>query len=289
MTIKLKEQALFTLLNDYIDVYGGTTLTHISQSNPLLGQYNNENQHLFNGEMALLIKLSELENSIYYEKIIANYLRHLELCQVVTSGRKIPGLYARHPDPYKFSDEFHGLSRDEHAGMAFLSVAIDRPIIMQEIIEYGKQHNYAYIEEEPGYDPIKAAGGNLLAAIKKIFYNKEDKLVQRLSRVRQYNDRSFYKLCAGESPTIFELFQMYIGLIMSSASSKEITSGKMMSFFKIKSLDLVGHNTILFRITKAIFRLRMRYLYGNNYMKAVAEIYFKDKNHPIHTLIDGVV
>lgn len=290
MTINLKEQALFTLLNDYTDVLGGTTLTHKSQSNPLDMKWNNENVHLFNGIMSLLIKLNGLEKSIYTEKIIANHKRHLTSCRIVMSGRTVPGLFSRHPDPYKFTQEFHGLSRDEHAGMAFLCVALEDNSVMKEIIEYGKKHNYAYIEERPGLDPIKEAGGSLFVTIKKLLgRKKDDPLIKQLSRIRQYNDRSFYKLIAGESPSFFELFQMYIGIIMSAQSPKEETSGKMMSFMKLKSLDSINHKSSLYTLTRIIFRRRMLSLYGPNYMKEVAIVYFLDKQHPIHTLIDGIV
>lgn len=289
MLDNLKEQALFRLLNDYIDVLGGTTLTHKSQSNPLDMKWNNENVHLFNGEMALLIILNNLQDSIYTEKIIANYKRHLMSCRVVVNGKIVPGLFARHPDPYKFTSEFHGLSRDEHAGIAFLCVATRDNRVMKDIIDYGKLHNYAYIEENPGFDPIKEAGGAFFATIKKLIKRKDDPLIKQLSRIRQYNDRSFYKLIAEESPSFFELFQMYIGILMSEYSEREDTSGKIMSFFKLKSLELIGHKSKLFTLVKYLFKKRMISLYGANYMREVVFIYFKDTNHPIHTLIDGIV
>lgn len=296
MLNETKEQALFTLINDYTDVLGAVTLSPKTLFNPLIGQFGNENPHLFNGEAALLLRLNYLENSIYYEKFVANGLRHLESTQVVSSGKAVPGLYMRHP-PYLYGtshQDWHALSRDEHAGMTYLSAAIGKPEIMKEIIQYGKEHNYAYIEERPGYDPIKVAGGNVFASIKKIWdlvktkNSDDDIFLDALSRIRQYNDRSFYKIGAKEEPSAFESIQMSIGILLSAFTAKEDTSGKIMSFFKLVTFDILGYKTPTSRIIRKVFDIRLRRQYGNDYMAEIFKVYFKDTNHPFHRLVQGI-
>jgi hypothetical protein len=288
-----KQIALYDLITSYMDSYGGVTLTNKNLSNPLDGIRDNENSHLFTGQAALLIHLNNLTESIYFAKFADNVSWHLTLNQVV------PGLFTRFPDPYRFSDGHHGISFDEMAGIAFQALIINRRDILDDIVTYGKNHNWAFIDEEPGADPIKMAGGDLKSAIKKIIKvfksgdaklaRKEHDVVDYLSRVRQPRERAFYKLLSTKfKPSYFELLNMYFGLIGSSFGEANDTSTKIIGFYKIISLDMIGHKSLLYKLTKFIFKRRMHKLYGDCTLNALTMIYFKDVNHPFHRLTEDL-
>lgn len=293
-----KELALRNLISNYTDVYGSVTLTDKSLSNPLLGLRDNENPHLFTGQAAMLILLNNLQTSIYFQKFYDNCHWHNQVTNVISDGKVVLGLYTRFPDPYRFLPGHHGISWDEMVGLCLKAVLLNQPEIINNMIDYGVKHNWAFIDEAPFTDPLPSI--NRLTEIwRKLVYvlkndpknsRKDHKEIDYLSRIRQPKERAFYRaLSTKHTPGIADLLFLYKGIVTSSFGDKNDTSTKIISFYKIKALDMVGHDNFVYRLIKQFFLSKLKSVYGKYPLEELYKIYFKDGNHPFHSLAKGIV
>jgi len=249
--------ALIRLYSDYLDDYGRVTLYHKSLSDALNQKYDNENPHLFNGEAAILLKLNEHFGSAFQLK----FKSALKLCEVTK------GLHQRQP---KMDQDRHLISHDEHNGIMYLCTCLDDKNTINEIINYGENHNWVYIDNNPDADLY-------------------DNLIAYASHIRQPKDRTFYRICGNQNADLFGVLNLMVGTILAALKPPEDTSGKIMAWFHFKTFELLKYPSFTIKATKWLFDWILKRKYKtDHYMEECFKIYFKDPDHPFHELIKGL-
>lgn len=203
--------------------------------------------------------------------------------QASIDGRKIPGLYSRHRDPYRFTEEHHGISHDEMNGITWLSMIFNMDI-GKEIARYGRANSWAYIDERPNLDPVDYA-----RSIKRMFKKPTENTKLYLSRIRQPRDRALYKISGGLNPSMLEFSHLLFTAWLTSRKDRTVTSGKILAFFRFQILISFMKNSILkwlLKKTYNVFRNNLKKTHGEYFMEDIFNIFFKHKNHPFHKLIN---
>lgn len=264
-----KKGAAQVLLSTYTDYYGRTTLYKDIRSDAQNGLFDSENQHLWTGEGLILLCLLDLVEDVNLENF-RNSLRNTK------TGH---GLYARHPKPY-IDSEHHNVSWDEYAGIMMSLAVAKNKRTAQSIIDYGEANRWVFLDSDD----------DLLWVPEKYTKRKWTKwLYLRLSAWRQPKERMFYKVVAGEKPSAFQVFHMALALLHTAKRPPGDTSGKLLAWFKIKALKILGYESKILDYAIKKFDKRMKNMYGNeSYIENLVEIYFKDKDHPFHTLVKGM-
>jgi len=245
------------LYNVYLDYYGRVTLYPKSFSDAKNQIYDNENPNLFSGQAAILLTLCNLYDIDFKQK----FNKIAKFCEVM------PGLHQRQP---VMEPDRHTISHDEHNGLCMLSVCNGDIKTINEIIEYGEKHGWVFADEKPGA-------------------KLSDNLLWYIWRVRQPRDRAFYRLCAGKKAGLIGVISLAVSSILSALKPIEETSGKNMSWFRFKTLQLLNHPSFILKHTEKLFNWILRRKYKKYYfMEECIKIYFKDPNHPFHGLIKGL-
>jgi len=287
-----KQQALQRLYANYTDYYGMVTLYNSSLSHSEQGLYDSENQHLWSGEAAILIQLNDLGRPLKLEQ---GYEGALVATRATIDSKPVFGLYSRHPDPFRFSKDFHAVSLDEYNGILYYTSTRkgEMDYIAHDILAYGEKNAFAYIDEAPNTNPLKEAKEQgVWTTIKQIYdylkNKRESKVVEHLSRIRLPRDVAFYRIMAGESPKFLEMTHLVIASILSSFTSPEDTGGKLLTYFRYRAMNNKGYNNIILNLSEKIFTRQLRKQYGEYYLSELIKIYFKDEHHPFHTLAEGI-
>jgi len=217
--------------------------------------YDSENQLLWTGEFYTLCKIHGI---IDYDRDKERVTKALAKHQVKMDGVPVPGLYSRHPDPYRLREVHHGISWDEMNGLSVLSKIFDLDV-STGIVEYGSQNGWVFIDEEP-------------------FTWKAD-------RVRQGRDIAFYKITAGYKTVPWNVVWMLVSHAITSFKEKGDTSGKLMAWMRLETIkDL----SLLYLVAYEMFMWKMRMTYGKYPLSELIKIYFRDPNHPFHRLAQGM-
>lgn len=313
-----KTQEIIRLFSQYVDVLGRVTYLNRSKST-LVGpkiKYDSLNQHLWTGEAAILIAiLFDKGNDAFYNKLHG-------MLEISLARTKIAdGLYSRQPYPYVtlpkdpieakklgYSAGYDSISLDEYNGIAFSCAVLDRKDIMREILVYAENNNWCFHDGFPNVNPFKQLSkkpksflNTLKDVISYVFKTKDvtgsneldqiidnDLAVELFSRVLQPKDRLILKLAGGRSGSLLDWTQFLMATLATCKPDNNETSGKILGFFRLKMLEVLGAQNCLTNLVKRIFHGRLSKKYGPNYMKEIFNAYYEDKNHPFHNLIDGV-
>ena len=254
-----KKQAVTRLYKDYFNCYQQVTLYPAANYHPENMNYDSENNNLWQGEGAILLRLNNLFSNIDWLKWISG----------IANNEVYPGLFARHPRPYTA----HEVSWDEQNGICYASVALEYPAFAESMVKYGKDHDWIYVDSLPGT--------RLFWPLKNIF--------KYISYRRQPRDSFFYKVCGDIKPNWFETLWFAGSAFLSVFGGADKTSGKIMTFFCMKALELKGYNNWLVKCAYKFVRNYLTKLYGTEYyLSELFKIYFKDTNHPFHTLAKNI-
>ena len=247
------------LFREFLDPYGRVTLQPAVLHTHRDGDYDSENQLLWTGEASVLLGMRGLLGD--YEKSV--FLNGIKTCEVRS------GLFSRHPN-----NKGKYVSLDEYNGMCMYSMMTGNLELPSEIVEYGQDHNWIYINEKPGQD-----------------ISNLSELIKYFKRIRQPRDRFLYKVAAGFKPTFLETANMYVALLLTARKPRSVTSGKVMAWCKIKALDRAGYDTLIFRGVKSIFMRKLKNTHGEYPITDIFQIYFNinatKKHHPFLDLVRG--
>ena len=133
------------------------------------------------------------------------------------------------------------------------------------------------------------------------FYNNVDPGEPRLGRWRQWSDTAFYKIASGIMPFPWEIAWMLGRIVLSPFSSKDNNSGKMLSWLKLKAMEIKYkrelrkklHFKLLFLLIKPVkwfFVKMIEIRFGNvgELIKAYYTPSWPMPYHPIKNLADQV-
>lgn len=285
-----KESAVNRLFTDYHDHYGRTTLYKADLTQTMMGHFDNENPNLFDGIAGLLIALNKLPVSKYFvhgARGLAAVLVHDD------EGYEVKGLYGRHPQQYT---TYNTVSHDEYNGITYKCAVIQefRKSVMNDIVEYGKDHNWCFVDTSPKAKPLNSifkSPFSFFQALTALISGNRDgnQALYQLSHIRQPDEIAFYKIVSTKyKPSLFELLFLAVGLILTSRKPKGNTSGKIMAWGKLRSMELVHFSHPITDYAKKIFFKNLTNMYGEEYLSELFKIYYKDQNHPFHVLVRGL-
>jgi len=282
-----KIEAKTRLLNRFIDKRGRV------QESP---RYPTGNPHLYTGEAAILLYMNGLLTDVDMLRFSKGY----------AACRAVPGLFSRHPDPWRFSEHYDVVSHDEYNGLIFSSAAtlsIGKPQyeVATEICDYGSKNYFQFLDKYPGANffnkffknPIKA-----FKTVKKMFKVDEkgreafDPDYQALPYQRQPRDIAFYKMISPRYKAgFFSLLYFCLANIISTYKKKEYARGtsKILAIFRHEALRISGNDNFLTKLTRKIIYRKLRKLHGDEFLHYYMVLHFNaEPDHPFHDLSKGI-
>lgn len=250
------------------------------------GQYDNENPHLFTGEMNVLLHLLSIYDA-ENKKNIKNYLEYTEVT---------PGLHRRRRE----EDSRSTVSHDEYSGIMFMTMG-NRTLrdYADNIVKYGKKYNWQYNDNRPERDGLKYALKHPLKAFKyfrrlakgdeSVRENNPD--LDALSYIRQPRDICFYKIVSTiTEPNWFERLYLALTVVITGFRNKNYKNGgtKLIAWYRMKVIEYYKQNTFILSLAHKFFIRKLKKQYGVNYLESLHFLYYKDKNHPIHSLVKEI-
>jgi len=189
------------------------------------------------------------------------------------------------------------VSHDGYAGIMFAVAALgldnDLKYIAEEIVEYGREHNWCYLDTHPNMKPLSLFWRNpkhwweLVKVLRSENPKEERKkypVIYGMSHRRQPEDVTFYKIIAGEKPSFFGLLVFALSVVFSSTKPHGNTGGKLISLHKLYALRMVGFSHWLIDAAEEEFTKNLVDMYGVHFIKELQKIYYRDPNHPFHIL-----
>lgn len=267
-------------MKNWLDQWGRPNIYNPGRTNS-----DNGNPLLFLGQYAMMLKMQGLMTE---EK-------RIEILNALDASKVSKGLYSRHPDPYRLTDHHDMVSHDEYNGIMYVVAATGATHIADNVVGYGKAHNWQYIDNNPGSDAFKLGFFKVLGAIWKLLRSSDIEKTREelgelgnLTYIRLPRDRAFYKIMSKNyKPSWFELLWMCVATYTSTLKDKNHIngSGRIMAWFRIKSILERGYTNPILTITNLLFQRSLIKNYGNRYMDVLFSMYFQNKKHPFHDLI----
>jgi len=286
-----KQEAFNRILTDYTDYFGMVCLHPSEQSDPQNGRYDAENQHLYTGIAAIMMR--------YYAAKIPfpdQQAFKMNVASTLQNTKIADGLYGRHPEPY-VENGGHELSHDEHSGIMFYLAGTNAFGRADELCDYGSSHSWAFVEEVTGLHPWKHAlrhPRDEFNRIKKQIVNyRAGKKTPNgegsyLLRVRLPEMRGFMKeIASGFKMNTYEALNILGASILTVKKPAGSTSGKIMMFNKFKALEYAQCKSWIVKFARKRFHKKMVKMYGDNYYHDIMEIYY-GVDHPFFVLSDGM-
>jgi hypothetical protein len=257
---------------EFTDKYGRVTLHPASHNTHEPGSWDSENVLLWTGEYYLLLdRLNGLD-----KETGDRLLSGIRACEVPG----VTGLYNAHPNDPKE----HEISWDNYVG-----VVIAGGFFAFGVVVYGELHNWAFINERPMADGLTVYDGKV----------EGRKFFPFIHRIRQWKERAFYRMIAGEDVGFFELLMFALNAIMTVHKSTyhgmdnyHQTSGKIIQAMKFMAIELYSRhkNNWLVRMSGRYFMWRLRRLYGDKPIYKLFTMYFNviynGQYHPLVQLAE---
>lgn len=250
---------------------------------PYNNRYDNENPHLFTGEMNILLyKLGVSDPRI--KKAMNEFLDHTEV---------VPGLHRR-----RHETDISTVSHDEYSGIMFFTVGNDKALkYVKNIVEYGKRNVWQYHDRRPNVNGISYALAHPIRTFKYFkrllsgdeSAREEYPELDALSYARQPRDIAFYKIVSPDhKPNMFELAYLAVSTVLTAFRKADYKNGgtKLIAWYRMQTIDYYKKNTGLLKLAHKFLVYKMEKQYGMNYLKTIHHLYFKDREHPIHKLVE---
>jgi hypothetical protein len=292
--------SMFDLLLQYTDIIGRCTVYPTNRAAELQGNFDSNNALLYSGELALLLHRSDLYSFSYQTQHNLAWA----MCTIKFGNE---ALITRHPEPYRLKPNMRPLSFDELRG-TFMAATVNPQLmpLAKALIRYGENNNWVFTDQ-----PNQEYQGKSLLSLLKTPQETFSQLKAYRARAKEIgldnggmrkaaqefkylnpmffwtkpSDRAFYKLCAGQSATMWEksffLLSEMIGVFSKDAGSR------LMGGFMHMALNNVKHHSMLVKAARLVYHWGSRYHYGKNYMYELADEYFAAPHHPIKVLCYG--
>jgi hypothetical protein len=276
------------MFEKFKDIFGRIDLAPVNG-----GVYSTNNQLLYTGECAILMKLINDKNLRFSS---ANFI---VLKDAILTSKIAPGLYSRHPEPYRRSLPKAGrpVSFDEITGASFVFGLTDTKLA-KDIIDHGKANYWQYCDV-PGFEkgkPLRSMFSkgffkDLSNYIKDALnYDSDGFRKASQSYTRFYplffrhssSSRVVYRASVGDSCTISESIGASLALLVASLKSDNIST-RVLWWFRLKHLEIHKKTPILLKLVKPIYFFSNKKKFGT--FKRLFELYYKNPDHPFHSMI----
>ena len=110
---------------------------------------------------------------------------------------------------------------------------------------------------------------------------------------RNLSDRCFIKICGNEEPTLREKLGFFGGTFFAARKAKGKTSSKILRVLTFLAITIQYDRLNkpegrIISFTRKYFHNKMVKMYGDNYKEQLINIWYQDKNHPIHEIVKGL-
>jgi hypothetical protein len=246
----------------YTDEYGRFELYPRAKSK--VGKYSSENPKTFQGYMDIVLDhAEELTDSRVQTTVDAILMTQVE-----------PGLFGRQVPGKNFGNT---VSHDEYNGICYTASVVPelRDTVCNEIVEYGMENGWLYNDEIPNLTPWQAI---------------KQKEFKQLAFIRQPRDRAFYKIMSTKyNPNLLEVLWLFVSTLVTvhrPAFHKDCGT-KLIMFFRMLAIERVTDKWY-YKLMNEYVRKQLEKTYGKEYLPKMLRAYFKDANHPIHVLAQGL-
>ena len=261
MNFPLKEEAFAKLLTQFIDYTSMVSLDPVPPFNAI----DNENGHLFTGEAAILTRIL-FENRRLKQEDLDAFEQVFTKSFVNTRIRA--GLHSRRPIAIEsFS---HPMSKDELLGLVYGLVNFGFDEDLGDLLAWGENHHRMWLEE---------------------FQDKQTTILdifKYYTRYRLPDIMYVIKAGLGRKTSFIEEAMFCAAAVITSFKAQAETSGKIMDFFSFKVLEMKSVNTFMVRVAKSIVKFNYRRIHGEDYLKDMMRIYFRNEAHPFHEMSAGI-
>jgi hypothetical protein len=295
------EMVQIKILEHYTDRYGFMTLKHKSESSPDKGLWENETNHLWTGQINLLLRYNNLIGGYFEDRMRKNLLNSLDATEIYI------GLHTRHAPINKWmqSPEWCAIKPEDHDGMAMSCIALKTMWPIQQIYEYGVKYGWSYIENPPfekAWPKTLRGWLRLFVGIVEVLTHSlipkeyrgsreayqailKHREVENLSRIRLPKDRYFIKRIAGHGPNWLD--RLHFKLTVKKTLSDSRISGKNRLVFRLLALRLVGLTEFEEEILQEV-HVELTKQFGYSYINEILKKYINNPYNPMFELSKGL-
>jgi hypothetical protein len=266
------------------------------------GEASTNNQLLYTGELAILMKLAGGYSQ-------ADFFRLLEAVYEC-SLEDFPGLYTRHPEPYrqrKTADgkpDFVPVSFDEILGACFTNWCAGDIQDNENILTHAELTNNRFCDI-PNYELMNSYLGMFSKGFWKDLkaYYDEAKTYETLeagARKAVRNHPRFYPMffnhssaCsvlyaagAGRNSSFLSCLVLFVSAILASVK-KDNLSTKVLWWFRFRFLELTGKENVLTKLAKQFYNYTNKNRLGDDWEKQLFAAYYPE-GHPFHELREKI-
>jgi hypothetical protein len=268
------------------------------------------NQLLYTGELAILMELvNKNEECVHLEfnnKDFASLHQSIQTCKVPN----VPGLYTRHPEPYRFKTlngmpNFVPVSFDEILGACFINFCAGEIKANERIVQHAQLTHNRFCDI-PGYELMDSYStvfkAGLLADLKAYYQKaktyatletglrKEVRNTPRLYPLffsHSLSDLFIYNAGCGRDNSFLGSVSVFLAVFVASLK-KDNLSTKVLWWYRFRFLELTGKETVLTKFAKQFYNYTNKNRLGDSWQTQLFSSYYEDKNHPFHELLKYV-
>jgi hypothetical protein len=266
------------------------------------GEASTNNQLLYTGELAILMKLAGGYTPADFNALA----QAVRTCQLAD----YPGLYTRHPAPYRFKTKdglpnFVPVSFDEILGACFTNWCAGNIRENEDILQHTQLTDNRFCDI-PGYELMDSYESvfkpGLFAELKR--YYQKAKTYEKLETGFRKEVRNFsrffpiffkhsstnvfcYTASANRDAGFLSSVLLFASAILASVK-KDNLSTKVLWWFRFRFLELTGKETFLTKLAKQYYNYTNKNRLGEFWENELFAEYYEDRNHPFHELVKDV-
>lgn len=266
------------------------------------GEASTNNQILYTGELAILMRLAGGFREADFKALHAA----IQPCKI----GNVPGLYTRHPEPYRFKTlngmpDFVPVSFDEILGACFVNYCAGEIKANERIVQHAELTDNRFCDI-PGYELMDSYENVFKAGLfkdLKAYYDKATTYAKFETGLRKevrntprlyplfFNHNSatrfFYNIGAGRDNDILSGIAVFLAAFIASVK-KDNLSTKVLWWFRFRFLEIAGKETFLTKIAKQYYNYTNKNRLGEFWENELFSSYYEDQNHPFHELVNRV-
>lgn len=278
------------MISEYKDNLGRMDLKPVNG-----GEASTNNQLLYTGELAILLKLVGNSSPADFTAL----RDAVKTCHL----SNFPGLYSRHPEPYRLRQKFVPVSFDEITGAVFANWCAGDFAANRHILEHAQLTDNRFCDI-PGYELMDSNKSIFSGGLKALWqdlktYYREARSYEKLEtglRKSVFKSPRFYPIFfkhnntnlfiynsgANNSSSYFANSVFLISCLIASFKKDNIST-KILYWFRFRFLELTGKETFLTKLAKQYYNYTNDNRLGADWEKQLFAAYYPE-GHPFHEL-----
>ena len=266
------------------------------------GEASTNNQILYTGELAILMRLA----GGFQESDFKALHDSIQTCKI----GNVPGLYTRHPEPYRFKTlnglpNFVPVSFDEILGACFVNYCAGEIKDNQRIVQHAEltDNRFCDIPQYELMDSYETVFKRGLFKDLRTYYEKAKTYPKLETGLRKevrntprlyplfFNHNSatrfFYNAGSDRDNSFYAGIAILLAVLVASLK-KDNLSTKVLWWFRFRFLELTKKETVLTKLAKQYYNYTNNNRLGEFWENELFSEYYEDNNHPFHELLNHV-